>query len=159
MTVTKTAEDAIQALREVARGREDFVYRNSDDYEMTQSCVNWTRVNSTEDSPGGWHASCIVGHVLTLWGFPEGQKVSCESAGIGAVRDELQDLADRGHPDALFVLDGEALRVLGAAQNVQDDETARTWGDALRAAEWQAQNPDLPVLANPVRTELISPDC
>ena len=108
--------DAIAALREVVQGREDFVYTDSPDCE-NNVCVNWLRDGD------GWRPSCIVGHVLTMWGFPEEDKVHCQvrgPSGTLAVQDEIDTTPD-------------VLAILGVAQGSQDNGS--TWGEALGRAE------------------------
>ena len=54
--VTYTYEDVLAELREIIRGREDYVYENPD---FLGSCVNFDR----EGNP-----SCLVGHWLAMHG-------------------------------------------------------------------------------------------
>jgi len=112
--------DAITALRAVVKGREDFVYTNSEDYRDVVSCVNWVR----DEEGGPWRASCVVGHVLTSWDYPEDFKLISRYAGIRPTMGLWSGVRVTDHAEA----------VLGVAQYAQDREGG-TWGEALRRAE------------------------
>lgn len=121
--------DAITALRAVVKGREDFVYTDSEDYRDTNSCMNWTR--DYEGDP--WRASCVVGHVLTGWGYPEDLKSSTRCNGINITMGLWLGVKATDHAKA----------ILGSAQHAQD--TCDTWGHALAVAEevYAETNPEV----------------
>jgi hypothetical protein len=112
--------DAITALRAVVKGREDFVYTNSEDYRDMALCVNWVR----DEEGGPWRASCVVGHVLTSWDYPEDFKLISRYNGIRVTMGLWSGARATDHAKA----------VLGVAQYAQDREGG-TWGEALRRAE------------------------
>jgi|SRR5687767_2658597 len=145
----KTADDAIEALRQVVRGREDFVYRDTRrDADPYERCVNWTR----ETPESEWQPSCVVGHVLMLWGFPDDLMDSCSASGISVIRYDLNYMADpksSKHREVPYEIDFEAGVILTAAQATQDSEERLTWGRALEAAEWYYANPGSPMHLNP----------
>lgn len=133
----KTAVDAIEALREVVKGHEDFVYYGSEDYELDNKCVNWVAECGVEpDEPVRWRPSCIVGHVLTMWGFPEDKKNRYKGSGVYSAATAIE-------------IDQDATGLLSVAQRVQDSSLGLTWGHALLAAEWQYAHPQEPYCKNP----------
>lgn len=137
MTDVKTAKDAIEALRTVVAGREDFVYPGS----ANQRCYNFQLPELSNDGypVQGWHPehvdvmvpSCVVGHVLNLWGLDRKYWIRVEG-GMEGTSEALEDIAYEGD-DSQFVLSVGARGVLLKAQEAQDDGTP--WGDALGDAE------------------------
>jgi hypothetical protein len=137
MSDVKNATDAIEALRQVVAGREDYVYPGA----AFGECFNFQSIQETpyySGVPGPREArtpedlkpSCVVGHVLDLWGLDRKYWFAVEG-GIGTSCGELRDIW-REHGD-VFRIDGEAETVLNCAQVAQD--RGRTWGEALASAE------------------------
>jgi hypothetical protein len=123
----KSAQDALDALRLVVAGHEDFVYRTADVEEGGRFCVNF------EQTLNGWQPSCIVGHVLHLWGLPQDCRNRVREEGIHCAADDINnyDMA------AGFKISYAAISILSAAQGVQD-QPGHTWGQALALAEAKA---------------------
>lgn len=118
--VVKSAQDAIEALRTVIAGREDFVYE-------PPGYTGGTCVNFALASDGDYQPSCVVGHVAALWGLEPEFWSRCAT---GSVNTLFDNLAIRGH---WLRIEGDAMTVLTAAQMAQDDR--HTWGYALARAE------------------------
>lgn len=116
--VVKDEHDAIEALRTVVAGREDFVYHSPDG--AAGLCVNFNVLDA-------YRPSCVVGHVLDLWGLPQELR---PVAADGSVHRVNLKLRDKRSP---FVMSMEAMQVLAAAQKFQDEQG--TWGGALAKAE------------------------
>ncbi len=111
--------DTIAALRTVVQGREDFVYTNSEDFiGLDRKCGNWVL------DGGNWRPSCIVGHVLTAWDYPDECKPYTRFSGpTGALSVQ----------DAIGIRTDDVPYILGVAQGCQDN--GGTWGEALKRAE------------------------
>jgi hypothetical protein len=100
---------ALELLRQVVEGREDFVYPSL----VTVDCVYAHRGKP----------SCIVGHALVLAGATVKRLAELDGLDDGGIRNvEVEWLA----------LTDEAAQAFGEAQDVQD--TGFTWGQALNAA-------------------------
>lgn len=111
--------DTIAALRTVVQGREDFVYTESEDYlQIGDGCVNWVL------DGGNWRPSCIVGHVLTAWDYPDECKPHTRFSGPAGTL---------GVQDEICTTTPKALHILTVAQGRQDN--GGTWGEALKRAE------------------------
>lgn len=121
-----TKEDAFAQLREVAAGREDYIYELPED-ELIGECAYST--------PAG-EPSCIVGQVLhkyvpdmyqhvhkTEWDLDEAQEV------YGFNARSVRDLQGR----FLEHYDKEAVNVLDKVQRKQDNGTP--WGEAIAHVE------------------------
>ena len=129
-----TAKDAIEELRRIVKGNEGFVYTQGEHCQDVGYCLNWLRV---EDEPEGddgvyrtrWEPSCLVGHVLTNWGFPEDKKRHTTVSGPG-------QCARAAKTVGAFQITADAVSVLGEAQSAQDN--GLTWGQALERAEREA---------------------
>lgn len=117
--VVKTARDAIEALRQVIAGRDDFVY---DSGAVGDMCLNFALA-----SDGSYQPSCVVGHVAALWGLEPEFWSRC---GTGSVNTLFDGLAIRGH---WLRINNGAKAILTVAQVAQDDR--HTWGYALARAE------------------------
>lgn len=105
---------ALQLLREVVQGREDFVYEAPPDGSDRPRCVY-----ADGDCP-----SCVVGHAMSWAGATPEQVRQMDEAkdgGIDLLKVPWLDLND------------EARAVFFAAQQLQDN--GKTWGAALAAAE------------------------
>lgn len=117
--------EALEMLRTVVKGREDFIYPLDwkRKFSRSESCVYFTG-----DVP-----RCIVGNALHKWGF--GVKEEGERAG-----------ALNGFVDGDVKFTNRALDILETAQHRQD--CGHTWGDALDAAEKRALTSAMPEVVN-----------
>jgi hypothetical protein len=126
LIVVKSAFDAIEALRSVVAGREDFVYTPPESEFGT--CVNFTQ-ESGEDEIYRYCPSCVVGHVLALWGLPESLWAHFSRGTVDTVTESLKFIGE----DSPFQISEQAVWVLDAAQSAQDHKVP--WGEALARAE------------------------
>jgi hypothetical protein len=115
-----TAKKAIEALREIVSGRENYV----DPGSIAGKC----RYAIFDEGENRVVPSCIVGTALHSRGVPAGVLASMNS--VGGV-DEVHANADEF--DTHFVLTAEAAEVFERAQAAQD--SGLRWGEALEAAE------------------------
>lgn len=111
--------EAIEALREIATGKEDYVY--VDPSPATVPVVGYVNCHYAHgDEPG-----CLIGHALAAQGVPiERLQHFDESANTVA------GLVERGE---LSFSDEAVLFAWGRAQSAQD--TGRSWGAAIEEAE------------------------
>jgi hypothetical protein len=134
MTIIIDGQRAIGLLRDVVRGREDYI----DPYSGGSVC-QYVRNGAP---------SCIAGHAMVAAGAPLAAVAIMDGLGdMTEISGALQIVAEgRGETEPLYNLyeeavqlaeeiemDGPAAEVLGAAQLSQDDGS--TWGRALAEAE------------------------
>lgn len=123
-----TYERALETLREVVAGREDYVYPYSNG-ETNYDCKYFEDVIEVAhggfyedfeypDHPDRGAPSCIVGHVLHRWGVTLNDVEGMNSDGV--------------HGIGLLFADAKAEQLLMRAQTLQD--LGDTWGDALYEA-------------------------
>lgn len=126
-TIEKISDEEVtRVIREVVKGREDYVY----DPPSTTGCVYTLNPNETEGVKG----SCLVGCVLEILD-PE---LLEELSNMEWIReDEEGNLDADGSPSFSSVeaprFSGKAQAALRAAQACQD--ISMTWGDALATFE------------------------
>lgn len=117
--ITIDADRAIELLRQVVEGREDYVY----DQDGSRSSWAICRYVGT----GGDCPDCLIGHVLHLAGVPLDLLAAHEGAAINDDR-LLAALTAAG-----FTITLQAAVILAEAQTAQDHQY--TWGNALAEAE------------------------
>jgi hypothetical protein len=124
-----TAKKAIEALREVVSGKENYV----DPGSFTGKC----RYAIFDEGANRVVPSCLVGTALHSRGVPLGVLASMNQC--GGVREVYSNANEF---DAHFVLTGGAFELFQAAQMAQD--SGRTWGTALEIVEdlWYATPAD-----------------
>ena len=130
----KTGKDAIEALRQVVAGREDYVYPGANANE----CFNFSGGLNDAGYPSNpafaciddLRPSCIVGHVLALWGLDREHWPFVEG-GMQTTQEALDYLARENHE--VPQVDPGAYAVLYLAQMAQDQ--GATWGQSLRRSE------------------------
>jgi len=113
MTVTVSIDhhDAIRLLREVVKGKEDFIYISE------RGRCFYTK----GDCP-----SCLIGYALVRGGVPIEMVKLLDNNSISSEDADAIPMIIKG-------VTQEAAHVFNAAQVVQDDD--HTWGEALDAAE------------------------
>jgi hypothetical protein len=118
-----TARRAIELLREVVAGREDYVYRSPEGYDAESEKYNCQYWHGNDDCPG-----CLIGAALHQAGVSAANLLALPQNRISAtdVLLALQDLAG-------VTLTDDARDIFQMAQSAQD--LGSPWGDALRRAE------------------------
>ena len=118
-TITIDGPRALELLREVVKGKEDYVYVNAIG-EQADDTGNITCSYSHGPQPG-----CVVGHVLYSAGATIDQLIQLDHfTGSGSIEFATAEALD---------ISREARVLLAAAQYAQD--TGLTWGTALATAE------------------------
>jgi hypothetical protein len=118
------APRALELLREVVEGKEDYVYWNFDEVNDAKKCRYFV-----DGQP-----SCLVGHALVRAGVANNFPLAWNAQGIIGVERLLREKGGD------FQLTREAAMVFMAAQECQDaaedyDDRDHSWGESLRAAE------------------------
>jgi hypothetical protein len=144
MSDVKNATDAIEALRQVVTGREGYVYPGARFSECFNFVAGYTKFGvptphkgaaETLLDDGNLVPSCIVGHVLALWGLDRELWGQVEG-NVYSIRIPLHDLAAEDKVD--FKISAECADVLGVAQLAQDRGVS--WDTALQRAEEYYRN-------------------
>jgi hypothetical protein len=111
-------ETVLDTLRDVVRGREDYVYTRPDTANPQGPVCLYVHPS---DDPTRQEPGCLVGHVLYRLGVPLSALAEHEGHRASIVVTRLTDC----DPKIAYMLD--------RAQRAQDD--SETWGDALEQAE------------------------
>lgn len=118
---------ALDRLRRVVKGREDYVYERIGSVGgVGGMCAYFT--------PDG-KPSCIVGHALAIEGLTLDEVGGENTASVETLDEHLQATG------RWWGLTPGAVEVLAVAQQSQD--TGETWGEALRCAEEAARHSGL----------------
>lgn len=121
-----TAEQAIEALRKVVAGNEEFVYELKSDADRADQGVNKNDGSCFYEWDG--KPSCIVGHVLAELGASIGVLRHLDTRQTAGIKASRQALSEQN----IFTTSA-AIDILHVAQYVQD--RGSSWGEALADAE------------------------